>query len=170
MLASLFKTTSTSLVNLKQKTALNTSGISAPNWSAFELSEAWSPWGMDQKSHVASWSTELLWLVARKVLRNLVRPGERRCGFPWKFWLPGWRDVGFVRHFLQSVLYGRSVWSCLVVCFFSSKCPWKNLGVPWSWFRKGDMFVEVEEIMVTTAPTAVVGFISGHFGPKAIQK
>lgn len=31
------------------------------------------------------------------------------------------------------------------------------------------MFVEVEEIMVTTAPTAV-GFISGHFGPKAIQK
>jgi len=32
------------------------------------------------------------------------------------------------------------------------------------------MFVEVEEIMVTTAPTAVVRLISGHFGPKAIQK
>ena len=165
MLASLFKTTSTSLVNLKQKTALKTSGISAPNWSAFELSEAWSRWGMDhmprcQLNH---------WTVVTRGKEGPAQFGEARreeVRFSWKFWLPGWRDVGFVRHFLQSV----SMEVCLELFVCLIKKPMGKRRVPWSWFRKGDMFVEVEEIMVTTAPTAVVRLISGHFGPKAIQK
>lgn len=129
MLASLFKTTSTSLVNLKQKTALKTSGISAPNWSAFELSEAWSRWGMDhmprcQLNH---------WTVVTRGKEGPAQFGEARreeVRFSWKFWLPGWRDVGFVRHFLQSV----SMEVCLELfsCLFNQKAHGKiceSLGV-----------------------------------------
>lgn len=165
MLASLFKTTSTSLVNLKQKTALNTSGISAPNWSAFELSETWSRWGMD---HMPRCQLKH-WTVVTRGKEGPAQFGEARREevrlHGSSDYLDGETLVLFA--ILCKVYQWRSVWSCLYL--FNQKAHGKRR-VPWSWFRKGDMFVEVEEIMVTTAPTAVVRLISGHFGPKAIQK